>query len=121
MQEYEACHEMENGEVLNIHKENAPFFKAVLYGDKNLTAKLSKRVSCAIKHLTLRVEFIYNFNAEDAIKAGVAKDPTLILNGEIFIEGLMQAEDITEKFEQFLKELKVKKKLKKGDKYEKFN
>ena len=103
MQEYEACHEMKDGEVLNIHKENAPFLKAVLYGDKTLTAKLSKRVSCAIKHLPLRVEFTYNYNIKNAIEAGVVKDPTLILNGEIFIEGLMQAEDITEKFEQFLK------------------
>jgi hypothetical protein len=103
MKELEACHEMENGEVLNIHKENAPFFKAVLYGDKNLTAKLSKRVSCAIKQLPVRVEFTYNYDAEDAIKAGVAKDPTLILDGEIFIEGLMQAEDITKKFEELLR------------------
>ena len=103
MQGYEACHIMADGEVLNSHKLNAPLFKAVLYGDKNLTAKLSKRVSCAIKHLPLRVEFTYNYNIKDAIEAGVAKDPTLILNGEIFIEGLMQAEDITKKFEQFLK------------------
>lgn len=103
MKELEACHEMANGEILNREREDLPLFKAVLYGDKNLTAKLSKRVSCAIKQLPLRVEFTYNYDAEDAIEAGVAQDPTLLLDGTIFIEGLMQAEDITKKFEHLLK------------------
>jgi hypothetical protein len=64
MKELEACHEMANGEILNREREDLPLFKAVLYGDKNLTAKLSKRVSCAIKQLPLRVEFTYNYDAE---------------------------------------------------------
>ena len=38
-----------------------------------------------------------------AIEAGISKDPTLVLNGKIFLEGLTQAEDITKAFEELLK------------------
>lgn len=100
--QYEACHTMENGEILNSDKIHYRLFEAVLYGDKVLTAKFSKRLSCAIKHLPLRVKFTYEYSTQKAIEKGVTKDPTLILDEKIFIEGLAQAEEITKKFENLL-------------------
>ena len=100
----EACHTMDHGEVLNADKTEYPLFHAVLFGDKVSTAKFSKRLSCAIKHLPLRVEFTYEHDTLKAVEKGVTKDPTLVLDGEIFLEGLVQAEDITEAFEKRLKE-----------------
>ena len=96
------CREMKAGEILNPHKTEAPLFHAILYGDKVATAKLSKRVSCAIKHLPLRVQFEFEYSTEKAIEAGIKKDPTLVLDGEIFLEGLPQAEQISEAFEKRL-------------------
>ncbi len=98
----EACHEMSNGEILNKEHEEFALYDAVLYGDRVLTAKFSKRFSCAIKHLPLRVAFRYEYNTQKALEAGVTKDPTLTLNGEIFLEGLVQAEEITKKFQGVL-------------------
>ena len=98
----EACHEMHNGEILNKEKEEFPLYSATLYGDRVLTAKFSKRLSCSIKHLPLRVAFTYEYSVEKAVEMGIAKDPTLLLNGEIFLEGLVQAEEITQRFQSLL-------------------
>ena len=102
MQNGEACHTMDEGEVLNAAKTEYPLFHAVLYGDRVSTAKFSKRLSCAIKHLPLRVAFHYEHDTQKALDAGVRKDPTLVLDGEIFLEGLVAAETITESFEALL-------------------
>ena len=93
---------MNHGEILNADKTEFPLFHAVLYGDKVSTAKFSKRLSCAIKHLPLRVEFTYEYDTMNAVEKGIAKDPTLVLDGDIFLEGLVRAEDITDAFEQRL-------------------
>ncbi len=106
----EACHTMSHGEILNADKREYPLFQAVLYGDKLLSAKLSKRLSCAIKHLPLRVQFTYEHSTQKAIENGIIKDPTLVLDNHIFIEGLTQAEDITQKFEQLLEQTHTKEK-----------
>ena len=105
----EACHTMNDGEVLNADKTEYPIFHAVLYGDKVSTAKFSKRLSCAVKHLPLRVEFRYEYNTLKAVEKGVTKDPTLVLDGEIFLEGLVQAESITEAFEKKLERVRIEK------------
>ena len=98
----EACHEMHNGEILNKEKEEFTLYSATLYGDRVLTAKFSKRLSCSIKHLPLRVAFRYEYSTEKAVETGIVKDPTLVLNEEIFLEGLVQAEEITYKFQNLL-------------------
>ena len=98
----EACHEMANGEVLNAAHSEYPLYRAVLYGDRILTAKFSKRLSCAIKHLPLRLAFSYEYDVVKAMDQGVQKDPTLLVDGKIFLEGLVQAEEITEAFERLL-------------------
>jgi len=100
----EACHTMSHGEMLNTDKTAYPLFHAVLYGDKVTTAKFSKRLSCAIKHLPLRVQFAYEYDTLKAVEQGVTTDPTLVLDGEIFLEGLVQAEEITGAFERKLRE-----------------
>ena len=98
----DACHIVENGEILNEEQVGFPLFHAVLYGDKVTTAKFSKRLSCAIKHLPLRVAFTYEYDTFKAVEKGVTQDPTLVLDGEIFLEGLLQAESITQAFEKRL-------------------
>jgi len=98
----DACHEMTNGEILNEDKKEYPLYFATLYGDKVLTAKFSKRLSCVIKHLPIRVKFNYEYSTQKAIDVGVTKDPTLVLNGKIFLEGLIQAEDMTKAFKELL-------------------
>ncbi len=100
------CDIVSDGEIIGINKPEYPLFFAVLYGDKIATKKFSKRLSCAIKHLPLRVQFSYEYSTEKAIDAGVKKDPTLVLDGEIFLEGLIQAEQITEAFENLIKKEK---------------
>ena len=99
----EACHEMRAGEILNSSSVEYPLYKAVLFGDKINCAKLSKRLSCAIKHLPIRVEFSFEYDTQKAVDRGITKDPTLTLNGNIFIEGLIQAEEITVIFEELIK------------------
>lgn len=98
----EVCSTMENGEILNASKIDYPLFDAVLYGDRVETKKFSKRLSCAIKHLPLRVKFTFEYNTLKAVEEGISQDPTLTLNGDIFLEGLVQAEEITEAFEKIL-------------------
>ena len=93
------CHEMKEGEILNRDKYHYPLYKATLYGDKIACAKFSKRLSCAIKQLPLRVQFSFEDNTQKAIEAGVRKSPTLVLEGNVFLEGLLQAEEITEAFQ----------------------
>ena len=100
----EACHEMVTGEVLNAAHSEYPLYEAVLYGDRVLTAKFSKRLSCAIKHLPLRLAFSYEYDVAKAMEQGVQKDPTLLVDGTIFLEGLVQAETITEAFEKMLED-----------------
>ena len=98
----EACHTMRDGEILNAEKREYPLHEAVLYGDRVHTAKFSKRLGCAIKHLPLRVRFRYEHDTMAAIEAGVRKDPTLVLDGEIFLEGLVAAEEMTRSFEKLI-------------------
>lgn len=100
----EACHVMAQGEILNPDKTDSPLLEAVLYGDKVSTAKLSKRLSCAIRHLPLRVKFGYEYDTQKALDAGIRTDPTLTLEGKIFLEGMLQAEKITEAFENYIEE-----------------
>jgi len=98
--ENEACHEMRAGEVLNAAHPEYPLYEAVIYGSRVDSAKLSKRLSCAIKHLPLRVRFSYEYDPQRAIEKGISKDPTLVLDGKIFLEGLVQSEEITKAFEE---------------------
>ena len=96
------CKTMDEGEILNENHPEYPLFDGVLYGDKILTAKFSKRLSCAIKHLPIRIKFHYEYNTQKAIEKGISKDPTFVLNNKIFLEGLVSAEEITQKFEGLL-------------------
>jgi len=77
-------------------------FDAVLYGDRVSTSKFSKRFGCAVKHLPLSIKFSYEYDTYKALEQGICVDPTLIVDGEIFLEGLVQAEVITEAFESLL-------------------
>lgn len=97
---------MENGEVLNDSHAEYPLFEGILYGDRVNTAKFSKRLSCAVKHLPLRIHFTYEYDTFKALEASVTKDPTFVVDGKLFLEGLIQAEEITQAFEKILKKNK---------------
>jgi len=97
-----ACHEMDEGEILNESHQEYPLFEGILYGDRISTAKFSKRLSCSMKHLPIRLKFHFEYDTLKAVENGITKDPTLILDGKIFLEGLVQAEDITKAFEKYL-------------------
>ena len=97
------CRVMNEGEILNKSNTEYPLYEGKLYGDKITTAKFSKRLSCAIKHLPIRIKFNYEYNTIKAIENGIGKNPTFVLNGKIFLEGLVQSEEITKKFEELLK------------------
>jgi hypothetical protein len=97
-----ACHIMHEGEILNESHSEYPLYEGILYGGKVTTAKFSKRLSCSIRHLPLRLKFYFEYDILKAIETGVVKDPTLAVNGKIFLEGLVSAEDITKAFEQLI-------------------
>lgn len=103
--EEEACHTMHEGEILNESYPQYPLFEAILYGDRVSTAKFSKRLSCSIKHLPIRLKFHFEYDTLKAVENGITKDPTLVLDGKIFLEGLVQAEDIAKAFEKFITDL----------------
>jgi len=88
----EVCHSMKKGEILNAHHSEYPLFFATIYGDKLSSAKLSKRLSCSIKHLPIRLHFDFEYDTIKAIEVGVSHNPTMVLNGEIFLEGLVKVE-----------------------------
>lgn len=98
------CHVMNDGEILNAAHEDYPLYEAIIYGSRLECAKLSKRLSCSIHHLPLRVRVRYVYDTLKALEAGVTKDPGVTLNGEVFLEGLVQAETITEAFEIYLRQ-----------------
>lgn len=99
-----ACHTMNEGEILNGTHTEYPFFHGIIYGDKISSAKLSKRLSCSIKHMPLRLEFNFEYDTLKAIENGITKDPTFVLNDKIFLEALVQVEEIIKAFERKLNE-----------------
>lgn len=100
----ETCAELAHGEILNASHPQWPLLEGVIYGDATLSLKLAKRLVCGIKHLPLRLSLKTITNTLTAIEAGVTHDPTLFINGKIFIEGLVAAETLTAAFESLLKE-----------------
>jgi len=99
----DVCHEMHEGEMLNATHTEWPCHTAILYGDRISTAKFSKRLSCAIRHLPLRLLFHFEYDTLKAIEAGVTTAPSLKVDDTLFLEGLLQAEEITATFEALLK------------------
>jgi predicted DsbA family dithiol-disulfide isomerase len=53
--------------------------------------------------LPLRIKFSYEYDTAKAVEKGISKDPTLVLEDEIFLEGLAEAEVMTEMFEKLVK------------------
>jgi hypothetical protein len=98
----ELCAPLDENGILNAEHTQWPLFSAVIYGDKTLCTKLSKRLVCSIKHLPLRLSLKIVTSTQAAIEAGVRFDPTLFINGKPFIEGLVAAEEITIVFEKLL-------------------
>ncbi len=98
------CYALAQGEVLHADHPEWPLFRVTIHGSDIERIKLSKRLSCAVKHLPLRLQVYYEKDAMQSIQEGVTKDPTLTLNDKILLEGLVSAEEITKTFENLLKE-----------------
>jgi hypothetical protein len=101
----EYCHPLTEGEISNEKYSEWSLLSVTIHGSTMERIKLSKRLMCATKHLPMRLRIHYENDMEKSIEAGVSKDPTLTLNEKIFLEGLVQAEEITERFEEYLKTL----------------
>jgi hypothetical protein len=97
-----SCSLVKNGDVLNKEKLSSPLFVCVIYADKIALVKLSKRISCAIKTLPLRVKLILESDIEKAIGAGATKECALEVDGKIVFDGEFMAEDIEEIFKGLL-------------------
>ena len=98
----EYCYPLAEGEVLNEDHPEWPLFVVTIHGGDRERVKLSKRLVCAVKHLPLRLTIRYEKDAEKSIGIGVAKDPTLEMEGRFLAEGLVSAEELTETFERLL-------------------
>lgn len=98
----EVCASLDENGILNGSHSEWPLFEGVIYGDAILCAKLSKRLVCGVKHLPLRLKLSIVTDTEKAVENGISHDPTLIINGKPFIEGLIAAEEITAVFETLL-------------------
>ncbi len=109
----EYCYALAEGEVLHAKHLEWPLFRVTIHGSDIERIKLSKRLMCAVKHLPLRLQVHYEKDAMKSIQEGVAKDPTLTLNGKILLEGLVSAEKITKNFENLLKESTINNPLQK--------
>ena len=79
-----------------------PLYRVVFFGDRVGTDKLARRFSCATKIFPIRVEFIFEHDPLKALDKGVSKDPTVIFDKKLIIEGLIQAEEITKQVESYL-------------------
>ncbi len=100
----EYCYALPEGEVLHAEHPEWPLFRVTIHGSDTERVKLSKRLVCAVKHLPLRLQIHYEKDPTKSIEEGVAKDPTLTLDGRILLEGLVSAEEITQTFEKLLQE-----------------
>jgi hypothetical protein len=102
MHELEACRPLAEGETLHADHPEWPLFGVTIHGSARERIKLSKRLVCAVKHLPLRLRIDYERDVERSLEKGVAKDPTLEMDGRILAEGLVSAEKLTAIFENLL-------------------
>ena len=79
-----------------------PLYSVVFYGDRVGTDKLARRFSCATKILPIRVEFIFEHDPLKALDKGISKDPTVVFDNKLIMEGLIQAEEITKQVKSYL-------------------
>jgi len=99
---YEACHSLDEGEIVNESHDEWPLFTLLVCGSKVENMKISKRLMCTLKHLPVRLQVFYNTNAEKCIEMGGGGDPSVFLDDKLLFEGLIQAEEIKDIFEKLL-------------------
>ncbi len=99
----EYCYPLLEGEILNEEHPEWPLFAVTIHGSDRERVKVAKRLVCAVKHLPLRLTVRYETDAEASMEMGVAKDPTLEMEGRFLAEGLVSAEELTKTFERLLK------------------
>lgn len=83
--------------------EDAPVIKGVVYGSRDEAEKLKKRINCASGRLGVRWQLQIEPDLFKATDVGVTRLPSLMINGQLVIEGLLQTEEI----EALLEGLKV--------------
>lgn len=56
---FESCYTLNEGEVLHEKNSEYPLFEVTIYGSKIEGIKISKRLTCSVKHLPVRVKIHY--------------------------------------------------------------
>ena len=99
---FESCYTLGEGEVLHEKNSKYPLFEITIYGSRLETIKISKRITCSVKHLPIRVKIHYELDTLIAIEDGIRKDPSVKLEDKFIIEGLIPAEEIEAIFKKLL-------------------
>lgn len=84
------------GEIINDHRSDWPLIELTLYGSRNETAKLAKRVNCALRTLPLRARLRYVRDPLAWAEAGIGRLPALAAPGWRH-EGWLSTEEIARK------------------------
>ncbi|MFA5454272.1 MAG: thioredoxin family protein [Sulfurimonas sp.] len=92
----DSCSLPKDGAIINEKHFKYPLYEFIIYGNKVLCQKLSKRINCAAKKAPIRLKISYIYDTQKAIDAGISVDPTALLDGKIFIEGLKDTQEVEE-------------------------
>lgn len=79
---------------INTLANDTPVVKATLYGSKNDVAKLKKRILCASRNLGFAWKFTLETDLLKAVDVGITQLPSLGINGQILVQGLLPTEQI---------------------------
>lgn len=75
-----------------------PFpFRLEILGSGADAQKLRQRVGCALGGLGFYTEIPIHSDNERALALGATRDPVLLINDSLFIDGLLTTEDIARK------------------------
>ena len=81
------------GAVINDHQPDWPLIELTLYGSRDETAKLAKRVNCALRTVPLRARLHYVRDPLAWAEVGIEQLPALATSGWRH-EGWLSTEEI---------------------------
>ena len=89
-------------QILNKKHIQYPLYMGIVYGSKIDSTKLFKRLTCAVKHLPVRIELTFEYDPLMAMDKGITKDPTFMLGSSIVVQGLLQTEELEKEIKKFI-------------------
>lgn len=81
--------------------KNVPVVHAVIYGNREEAAKLQKRVACASRRFHISWQFKTQTDPFEAIDFGIIRQPSLVIDGRVVVEGLSATEEIENVLESY--------------------